>query len=53
MVDGLHVLITNRTMKPLATERGRGGGDGGGDPPNVSLFGIVTINLTYTTNISQ
>jgi hypothetical protein len=40
MINGLHIHIQNRTMKPLAialSEAGRGlqGGDGGGNLTNV------------------
>jgi hypothetical protein len=48
MVDGLHMLIQNRTKKPRAVAlSGAGSGwraDGGGDPAVVSLIGTVTMN---------
>jgi hypothetical protein len=57
MVDGFN--IQNRTTKPLAialrgSERGLRGRDGGVIYPiySISLFGIVTMNIHCTTNIS-
>jgi hypothetical protein len=55
LVDGLHILIRNRTKKPLAIAlsgagRGSRGRDDGGDVTNIQYkpIWIVTTNLTYT-----
>jgi hypothetical protein len=61
MVDGLHIRILKRTMKPLAialTEAGKSlqgeGRDRGVMSPmyNISLLGISTMNPPCTMNIS-
>jgi hypothetical protein len=61
MVDGLHIILQNRTMKLLAIAlsgvgKGKGGEMVGAIEPmcNISLFGIVTMNPpTCTMNIYQ
>jgi hypothetical protein len=59
IVDGLHILIQNRTMKLHAialSGMGRGSrrrdGESNLTNVNISLFGIVTINIPCTMNIS-
>jgi hypothetical protein len=58
MVDGLCILMQNKTKKPLAIAlsgvgRASRRRDSGGDVTmyNISLFGIVTINPVCTMNI--